>query len=71
MKKYTQPFTPESEVTVPVLHRVYYASEDENEVRDWLNENCQDRYYTSPGWSGYYIEFEDDIDAEMFNLRWS
>ena len=70
MKHYTQPFLPECEVAVPVLHRVYFNSDQEHEVREWLKDKCQDKYYTTPDWAGCFVEFEDDEDASIFALRW-
>lgn len=72
MKQYTQPFLPVSEVAVPVLHRVYYSADKGENVRDWLLSNCQEPFYTSPGWVlKSFIEFEDDQDAFKFALRWA
>lgn len=65
------------------LHKVVYAKTVDNVqaqyqrsyldylVDEWLEENCQGRYYHSPGWRmEKFIEFEDSEDAIMFALRW-
>jgi hypothetical protein len=66
------------------LHRVVYAKTVDNMqahyqrsyldclVDQWLEENCQGRYYHGPGWLMVKsIEFEDSKDAVMFALKWS
>lgn len=69
-------------VQVPMLHKVVYAdtvdgvqaqwqiSYKDYIVNEWLKENCEHRYYHSPGWSfEKFIEFEDNEEAFMFALR--
>lgn len=57
-------------VAVPVLHRVNFSGYRFAEMREWLEANCRAPYYTSPGWTGNFVEFEDDADATAFALRW-
>ena len=57
-------------VAVPVLHRVNFSGYSFAEMREWLEANCRAPYYTSPGWTGNFVEFEDDQDATAFALRW-
>lgn len=68
----------------PVLHRVIYDRRiDQNipakfqrslkdfHVDAWLEINCNNPYYHSPGYiHEKFIEFEDDAEALMFALRW-
>lgn len=71
-------------VKVPLLHRVVYAhtfdgvpaqwqvSYKDYLVNQWLKDNCQHRYYHSPGYlTEKFVEFEDDEEAVMFALRWA
>lgn len=61
----------ETDLKFPILHRVYYTRHDALHMREWLQANCRAAWYTSPGWSGDFVEFEDDVDATAFALRWS
>lgn len=56
---------------VPVLHKVYFSKYRIAEMREWLEYNCRAKWYVSPGWTGNFVEFEDDQDATAFALRWS
>ncbi len=71
-------------VMVPRLHKVVYAhtvdgvqarwqvSYKDHLVNQWLDENCKNPYYHSPGWrTEKFIEFECDKDALLFALRWA
>lgn len=72
-------------VRVPVLHRVHYrlfqpretlSTYDyalrQHQLHEWLEINCQHRYYRSPPWQDVkFVEFEDDQEATIFALRWS
>lgn len=58
------------EIRVPILHRVHFKKYKFAEMREWLNENCRAPWYTSPGWTADFVEFEDDADATAFALRW-
>jgi len=72
MINYTQPFLPESEVTVSAPQRVYFNfNKDYTVVRDWLEANCQHGYYVSLPWFGDFIDFEDAEEAMIFSLQWS
>ena len=79
LKKYGQ-----TDVKFPVLHRVVYAHTEDGTlaayqrsykdvlVDMWLEENCHNPYYHSPGYlTEKFIEFEDDAEAVMFALRWA
>lgn len=72
MKTYVTPW-PElaPNLQVPLLHRVYFTKYRFGEMREWLNANCRAPYYTAPGWTGDFVEFEDDADATAFALRWA
>lgn len=74
----------ETDLKFPVLHRVVYAttadgvqaqwqvSYKDYKVNEWLKENCRNPYYHSPGYlDKKFIEFEDDVEATMFALRWA
>ena len=67
---YTYPW-PELNVKVPQLHRVHFTRYRIAEMREWLEANCRERYYVSPGWTDNFVEFEDDQDATAFALRWA
>ena len=67
---YTYPW-PELNVKVPRLHRVHFTRYRIAEMREWLEANCRERYYVSPGWTDNFVEFEDDQDATAFALRWA
>lgn len=71
---------------VPILHRVVYGeytltdfdfvqeqySHEDHLVNEWLKANCKHPYYHSPGW--HYqksIQFECELDAMLFALRWA
>ena len=71
MIRYTYPW-PETAPTVkvPVLHRVQFTQYRIAEMREWLIANCRAPFYTSPGWTENFVEFEDDQDATAFALRW-
>ena len=72
-------------VNIPVLHRVvydrrihesvpavYHRSYKDHLVNQWLEQNCRNPYYRSPGWlREKFIEFEDDVEAVAFALRWA
>lgn len=64
-----------SEKPTPNRIRVIVRKENRiygnGEMRDWLESNCQHRFYNMPPWIENGIEFEDDRDAMMFALRWS
>lgn len=73
-----------SDIMIPVLHKVVYAytvdevqafyqrSYKDHLVDVWLKENCRSPYYHSPGYlKEKSIQFEDDEEAVMFALRWS
>lgn len=70
---YHTPFPELPELKVPKLHRVFYSETWFSwEMQDWCEKNCQAKFYTSPGWCDpAFIEFEDDLDATLFALRWS
>lgn len=71
MIQYTYPFPEEAPtLRVPVLHRVHFTRYRFAEMREWLKQNCQGSWYTSPGWTENFVEFEDDVDATAFALRW-
>lgn len=66
------------------LHKVKYAetidgvqaqwqiSYKDYIVNAWLEENCKNPYYHSPGYlQEKFIEFEDEKEAVMFALRWA
>lgn len=70
-------------VTFKKLHKVKYAetvdgvlaayqrSYKDHLVNEWLEANCKNPYYHSPGYlTEKFIEFEDDQEAVMFALRW-
>ena len=70
-------------VKFPVLHRVVYAytvdqvaalyqrSFLDHKVDAWLKANCCHPYYHSPGYlKEKFIEFEDDVEAVMFALKY-
>ena len=54
-------------VIIPIEHRIY----GNGEIRDWLEDNCQNPYYVIPSWKANGVEFEDDEEAVLFALRWS
>jgi hypothetical protein len=54
-------------VIIPMKNRIY----GNGEIRDWLEDNCQQPYYVIPSWKANGIEFEDEQDAVLFALRWS
>jgi hypothetical protein len=64
-----------TKVKFPVLHKVCYTDNGEAgliyTIDQWCKENCNGRYYNSPGWTHSFIEFEDDEDAVLFALRWA
>ena len=44
---------------------------DDN-VDQWLRENCRGGYYHNPPWRREkFIEFDNEQDAVMFALRWA
>lgn len=70
-------------IKFPVLHRVVYAHTTDNlpasmqrsyldyRVDEWLQQNCRNPYYHSPGYlKEKFIEFECDQEAVLFALRW-
>jgi hypothetical protein len=70
MKEDSVPFIPT--IKIPILHRVPYDQRHTFfEIYHWCEEYCVAQYYTSPGWSGSFVEFEDDEDAVLFALRWA
>ena len=74
----------ETDVKFPVLHRIVYdrrlnesvlagyqRSLKDVKVDAWLSENCRSSYYHGPGYiHEKFIEFEDDVEATMFALKW-
>ena len=68
---YTTPWPNLPQVQVPKLHRVTFSKYRFGEMREWLEANCRAPFYVSPGWTGNFVEFEDDQDATAFALRWS
>lgn len=62
---------------VPKLHLAASpAAADFNEIREWCDQHCRERYYMLPPWKDVKgAEFEDDEDAESFRvwaaLRWA
>ena len=72
-------------INFPVLHRVVYDrrvnetvpavyqhSYKDHLVNAWLQSNCKNPYYHSPGYlREKFIEFECDEEAVRFALRWS
>lgn len=73
-----------TDVKIPVLHKVVYAhtfdgvpaqwqvSYKDYKVNEWLKENCRHPYYHSPGYlEEKFIQFEDDVEATMFALKWA
>lgn len=72
MITYTHPWPELPTVKVPTLHRVNYNPKyNWGEVHYWCKENCRAPAYVGPGWSGTFVEFEDDEDAVVFSLRFS
>ena len=74
----------ETELKFPVLHRVVYGKTMDGVlaqyqvsyldyiVNEWLETNCKNRYYHSPGYlTEKFIEFEDDAEATWFALRFA
>lgn len=71
---------------VPVLHRVVYGYSDaltniaaeweywkqkDYHIRAWCEKNCSAAYYFHPGYTeAKFVEFEDDVDAMWFALKW-
>ena len=83
MITYSNPWTELPNVKVPKLHKVKYANTVDNVearyqysykdhlVNEWLEKNCRQGYYHSPGYlEEKFIQFEDDREAVMFALRW-
>ena len=71
MIQYRQ-INPDYPIIVPVLHKVYFSKYHQiPQMREWLEANCQADYYVSPGWTDNFVQFEDDVDATAFALRWS
>lgn len=73
-----------TDLRFPVLHTVVYATTADGviasyqrslkdcKVDAWLEENCNNRYYHSPGYERIkYIQFEDDVEAAMFALKFA
>lgn len=71
-------------IKLPVLHRVVYGYFDNpvdqlyhrgwllRQIDAWLEANCRNPYYHSPGYcKEQFIEFEDDEEAVLFALRWA
>ena len=57
---------------VAVLHRINYSSTESHlTIHRWCEKNCKGGFYTSPGWAGQFVEFENDEDAVWFALGWS
>lgn len=67
-----------------MLHRVVYGktvdgvkaqwqvSYKDYIVNQWLEENCCNPYYHSPGYlEEKFIEFEDDAEATFFALKFA
>lgn len=59
------------DIQTPVLHKVTFRQHNAVHMRAWLEENCRAAWYVSPGWSGNFVEFEDDQDATAFALVWA
>lgn len=70
-------------IQIPVLHRVVYAhttdgvaaryqqSYRDYQVREWCKTNCRAPFYMHPGWTlDKFVEFEDDMDATAFALKY-
>lgn len=68
---YSNPWPNMPTVRVPKLHRVHFRHHNALLMRAWLVANCQAAWYVSPGWSGNFVEFEDDQDATAFALVWA
>jgi len=73
-----------TDLKFPVLHRVKYADTSDGvwaqwqvsfkdyKVNEWLKENCRSPYYHSPGYlDEKFIEFEDDVEATLFALKFA
>ena len=71
MIEYTSPCSDYPQIKVPKLHRVTFKHHNALHMRAWLEENCRAPWYVSPGWTSNFVEFEDDLDALAFALRWS
>jgi len=60
-----------------MLHTVRYPANDvPYTVYNWLEDNCQGKFYTGYDWNNTrtlgerIIQFENENDAIMFSLRW-
>lgn len=72
MITYTHPWPEHPTFRVPKLHRVKYNPKyNWGEVHYWCKANCRAPTYMSPGWSGTFVEFEDDEDATVFALKFT
>lgn len=71
-------------INIPVLHRVIYGqtvdgvparyqtSYRDYLIRQWCQSNCRAPFYMHPGWTvDKFVEFEDDVDATAFALKWA
>ena len=57
---------------VPKLHKVNFNPKyNSGEAHRWCQENCRASFYLGGSWAGHFIEFEDDMDATAFALRFS
>lgn len=58
---------------VPKLHEVNYNKQfNSGEVYRWCVDHCRAPFYTAPSWSGKaMVQFEDDIDATAFAMRFA
>jgi len=69
-------------INFPVLHKVTYAhtvdfvqaryqrSYKDHLVDEWLENNCKHPFYHGPGYlQEKFIQFEDDVEAVMFALK--
>ena len=69
-------------IKVAVLHRVVYGYSEtpqarhewslkDHNIREWCKSNCRASFYFHPGYTREkFVEFEDDVDASMFILKW-
>jgi len=72
MIEYTYPWPEMPTVKIPKLHKVNYnAKYNFGEAYRWCQENCRAAFYSGPGWNGRFMEFEDDVDATAFAMRFS
>lgn len=72
MITYTYPWPELPNAKVPKLHKVNYNPEyNWGEVYRWCQDCCRASFYFGPTWSGSFVEFEDDVDATAFAMRFA